>query len=259
MNTSRGDMSPPPGATISQFQNRSSGNTEITVKSGSESTLVGLVAVRITWITATAVCVVSILIGLLAGTDGGGSSPGFPGFGFSDGGDSSQQSPELALFEPAAAIFGAETQQKAQGTKTAAAQEDRSGRTKSQEAIKKCKKKFPKGPKRKKCIKRAKNRSGRTKKGASREGHSRSGVPPRSGSHPEGADGREPVGTPSSKHPQAPSLSPPKLPQAPSVNPPNLPKAASEIPVPSPPPVSLKVSAPVQTPITVPKISVGLP
>jgi hypothetical protein len=273
------------------------------VKSGSESTLVGLVAVRITWITATAVCVVSILIGLLAGTDGGGSSPAFPGFGFSDGGDSSQQSPELALFEPAAAIFGAETQQKAQGTKTAAAQEDRSGRTKSQEAIKKCKKKFPKGPKRKKCIKRAKNRSGRTKKGASREGHSRSGVPPRSGSHPEGADGREPVGTPSSKHPQAPSLTPPKLPkapsvsppklpkapsvsppklpkppsvsppklpqapsvnppklpQAPSVNPPNLPKAASEIPVPSPPPVSLKVSAPVQTPITVPKISVGLP
>jgi hypothetical protein len=225
-----------PGATISQFQNSVSGN-EVTVKSGSESTLVGLVAVRITWITATAVCVVSILIGLLSGTDGGDSSPQFPGFAFSDGGDSSLQSPEFALFEPAAAMFGAETQQKAQRTKTAAAQEDRSGRT---------------------------------KKGAPGEGHSRSGVPPRSRSHREGADGREPVVTPSPKpsrstsvtpprHPQAPSVKPPKLPQAPSVNPPKLPPAPSEITAPSPPPVSLKVSAPVQTPVTVPEISVGLP
>jgi hypothetical protein len=233
-----------------------SGNTEVTVKSGSEVTLAGLVAVRITWITATVVCVVSILIGLLSGSDGGDSQQ-FPGFAFSDGGDSSQQ-PEFALFEPAAAMFSAETQQKAQRTKTAAAQEDRSGRT---------------------------------KEGALGDGHSKSGVPPRSGSHPEGANGRAPVVRPSEKPPratsltqpkppkapsvsppklpapsvkppklpQAPSVSPPKLPQAPSVNPPKLPKAQSEIPVPSPPPVSLKVSPPAQTPVTVPKISVGLP
>jgi hypothetical protein len=218
--------------------------------------LVGLVAVRITWITATVVCVVSILIGLLAGTDGGGSSPGFPGFGFSDGGDSSQQPPEFASFEPAAAIFGAENQQNAQRTKIGAAQE---------------------------------NRSVRTNEGAPGEGHFRSGVPRGSGSHPEGADRRKPVVTSSPKPPQAPSakppqapsvkppklppapsvkppklppapsVKPPKLPPAPSVTPPELPKAASEIPVPSPPPVSLKVSAPVQTPVTVPKISVGLP
>jgi hypothetical protein len=132
------------------------------VKSGSELTLAGLAAVRITWITAFVVCVVSILTGLLSGTDDGGdSSQQFPGFAFDDGGDSSQQLPEFALVEPAAAIFGAEAPQKAQRTKPAAAQEDRSGRT---------------------------------KEGALGEGHSRSGVPPRSGSHPEGADGREPVG-----------------------------------------------------------------
>ena len=203
------------------------------MKNGSEVTLAGLVAVRITWITATVVCVVSILIGLLSGTNGGDSSEQFPGFAFSDGGDSSQQLPEFALFEPAAALFAAEAQQKAPRTKTAAAQEDRSGRT---------------------------------KEGALGEGHYRSGVPPRSGSHPQGADGRKPVVTSSPKParapsltppklPQAPSVSPPKLPQAPSVSPPKLPQAPSEIPAPSPPPVSLKVSAPV----TVPKVSVGLP
>jgi hypothetical protein len=203
------------------------------VKNGSEVTLAGLVAVRITWITATVVCVVSILIGLLSGTNGGDSSEQFPGFAFSDGGDPSQQLPEFALFEPAAAIFGAEAQQKAQATKTVAAQEDRSGRTKGV---------------------------------ALGKGHYRSGVPPRSGSHPQGADGRKPVVTSSPKPPrapslnppklpQAPSVSPPKLPQAPSLNPPKLPQGASEIPAPSPPPVSLKVSAPV----TVPKVSVGLP
>jgi hypothetical protein len=247
------------------------------MKNGSEVTLAGLVAVRITWITATVVCVVSILIGLLSGTNGGDSSEQFPGFAFSDGGDSSQQLPEFALFEPAAALFAAEAQQKAPRTKTAAAREDRSGRT---------------------------------KEGAFGEGHYRSGVPPRSGSHPQGADGRKPVVTSSPKParapspnpprlpqapsvnppkvpqapsvdppklpqapslsppklpqapslsppklPQAPSLSPPKLPQAPSLSPPKLPQAPSEIPAPSPPPVSLKVSAPV----TVPKVSVGLP
>jgi hypothetical protein len=185
------------------------------VKNGSEVTLAGLVAVRITWITATVVCVVSILIGLLSGTNGGDSSEQFPGFAFSDGGDPSQQLPEFALFEPAAAIFGAEAQQKAQATKTVAAQEDRSGRTKGV---------------------------------ALGKGHYRSGVPPRSGSHPQGADGRKPVVTSSPKPPRAPSLNPPKLPQG-----------ASEIPAPSPPPVSLKVSAPVQAPVTIPKISVGPP
>jgi hypothetical protein len=71
--------------------------------------------VRIAWITAILVCAVAILIGLFSGTDGGDSSQQLPGFAFSEAGDSSQQSSESALPDPAAAGVGA------------AAQEDRSG------------------------------------------------------------------------------------------------------------------------------------
>jgi hypothetical protein len=98
------------------------------VKSTSDLRLAGLVAVRIAWITAFVVCALAILIGLFSGTDGGDSSLQLPGFGSTDGGDSSQLLPEFALFDPAAAMVGAEAQKKAQKTKTAAATEDAGGR-----------------------------------------------------------------------------------------------------------------------------------
>jgi hypothetical protein len=44
------------------------------VKGTSEAILVGLVAVRIAWITAIVVCVLVVLIDLLSGTDGGDPS-----------------------------------------------------------------------------------------------------------------------------------------------------------------------------------------
>ncbi len=79
----------------------------IIVKGTSEVRLAGLVAVRISWITAIVVCALAILIGLISGTDRGDSSQQLPGFAFSEGGDFSPQLPESALFDPAAAMVGA--------------------------------------------------------------------------------------------------------------------------------------------------------
>jgi hypothetical protein len=230
------------GARIPQPQNSVSRNTAVILKSASEVRLAGLLIVRTTWITAILVCVLAILSGFLSGTDGRDSSQRLPGFAFTDGGDSSWRLPEFALFEPAAPVVGGGM------TKTAAPQDDRAQRAKEQ---------------------------------APGDSYSNSGVPHRSGSQPKDAGGRVPVVTPRPKPPQAPSetnpeplqtlsVTRPKPPQAPSVtlpNPPqapsvtlpNPPQAPSVTPVPSQPPVSVTVSAPVQTPVTVANNSVGLP
>ena len=91
------------------------------MKGTSQARVTGLVAVRIAWIMALAVCGLAILIGLLTGTGSGDPSQRLPGFAFSAGPDSSQQSPQSPGFtslDPAAAMSGA------------AAQKDRSRRAK---------------------------------------------------------------------------------------------------------------------------------
>jgi cytoskeletal protein RodZ len=180
--------------------------------------LAGLAVVRVTWITAILVSVLAILSGLLSGTDGR---------------DSSRQLPEFAMFDPAAPVV--------RGVETASAvpQEDLSQRA---------------------------NRSQRAKQRAPgdshSDSHSSSGVPHLSGSQPEDAGGRSPVVRSQPNRPQAPSESQPKppqgpsetqpnRPQAPAVTQPDPPQAPSEPSVPSQPPVSVTVSAPVKTSVTV--------
>jgi hypothetical protein len=100
------------------------------------------------------------------------------------------------------------------------------------------------------------DRSGRAKEGASGGSHSRSGLPPGSGSRPEDTGGRTPAVTPRPKPPQAsegdpapvippkppnePSVAPPKPPKEPSLAPPKPPKA----PKPPKPPKKPSVDPP---------------
>jgi hypothetical protein len=105
-----GQASAPPWGTNPPASKFDIATTLVIVKGTSEARLAGLVAVRIAWITAILVCAVAILIGLVSGTSSGGSSQLLPGFAFSAGPDSSQQSSEAALPEPAAATVGAEPQ-----------------------------------------------------------------------------------------------------------------------------------------------------
>jgi hypothetical protein len=214
------------------------------VKSSPDIRLAGLAAVRITWILAIAISVLAILSGLLFGTDSRDSSQQVPGSEFADGGDTSQQLPEFALFDPAAPLLSAGK------TKTAAPHDDRSQRAKEE---------------------------------ASGDGHPNFGVPDRSGSksQPNDPRGSGPVVTPRSDPPQAasvtrptssqtpsvsqvglpqtPSVSQPDLPQAPSVSQPDLPQAPSVTAVASQAPVSVSVSTAVETQVTVADNSVGLP
>jgi hypothetical protein len=213
------------------------------VNSTPDIRLAGLVAVRITWITAIGVSVLAILSGLLAGTDGRDSSLQLPGPPFADGGDTSQQLPEFALFDPAAPLVGAVK------TKTAAPRDDRSQRAREQ---------------------------------APSDRHSDSGIPDRSGSQPQPKDpgGSGPAVTPRSNPeaasvtrptssqtpsvsrpdtPQTPSVSQPDTPQTPSVTLPDPPQSPSVTVVASQPSVSVNVSAPVETQATVAGNSVGLP
>jgi hypothetical protein len=195
----------------------------------------GLAAVRITWITALAVCVLAILSGLHSATDGGNSSRLLPGFDFAEGGDAGQLLPDLPLPDPASAVGGAETQSKAQKAKTAAPQGDASQRAVGQ---------------------------------APGESHSKAHQPNRSGGHPNGtagqpenAAGRGPAGTSRPNAPQAPSVTQPDLPQLPRVTLPNPPQVLSnpQSPPQSPPqepsgnpgpqpPADVSVSAQVPTP-----------
>jgi hypothetical protein len=229
----------------------------------SEVRVAGLAAVRITWITAIVVCALAILSGLLAGSDGRNFSQGFPGFGFTGGGDSSPLFPEFASFDPAAALVGEGAERnvpKTQGTETAGPQGDRGQRIDEQ---------------------------------ASGPGHSRTGVP-HPGSRPDGVGGGAPSSAPRPNRPQAPTVSLPKPPQLPTVSLPkppqpptvSLPKPSqpptASPPKPSPPPtvsvpeppqlptvslpkpaqpsVSVNLSSPVQTPaVKVPDVSVQLP
>jgi hypothetical protein len=215
--------------------------------------MAGLAATRLVWITAIVVCAVAILSGLLSGTDGGNSSPQFPGFAFTDGGNSAPQVPDFASLDPVAALVGRDTQGTAprtQKTEPAPAQADR-GRPISEQAP--------------------------------GDSHSRIG-----GRHPESqqeaAGGRPPASTPGHDRPQAPTVGlpkPPKPSQAPTVTvnvpkPPQAPTVTVNVPKPPPPSeppsgpsapsppqlpqVSVNVSAPVQTPIVkIPDVSVQLP
>jgi hypothetical protein len=167
-------------------------DTAVIVNGASPVSFAGLTAVRITWITAIAVCVLAILSGLRSGADGGGSSLQFPGFAFADSGDDPQLLPELPLPHPVATVGG--EAQKTKGKRKAAAPEG-DGRQWAREQT-------------------------------PGESQSRAHVPNRSGSRPDNAGGRGPAGTggPSS---QAPSLKPPKLPKEPALELPKAPKEPS--------------------------------
>ena len=157
---------------IPPFENSVRGTVLVTVNGGPEIRFAGLAAVRITWITAIAVCGFAIVTGLVSGTDSHNSAGKLPGFAFSDGGDPSQQLPESASFDPVAAPVGV-VDGKAQRTLTAASQGDRSQRA-----------------------------HGRAP-GA--ETPSRARVPKGSGSQPENEGGRGTTSAPGPKAPEPPS------------------------------------------------------
>jgi hypothetical protein len=108
----------------------------------------GLLIFRTAWVAAILVSVLVFLAGLFSG---------------SDGGDSSQQTPEVAFAPPPAPVVGGEAQKKAQKTRNAGPQDDRSQRAKEQ---------------------------------APGDGHSSSGVPRGSAAQPGDAGGGTPVVTP---------------------------------------------------------------
>ena len=105
----------------------------------------GFLIFRIAWVTAILVSALVFLVGLFSGSD------------------SSQQTAEVALAPPAAPVVGGEGQKKAQKTKTAGPQDDRSQRAKEQ---------------------------------APGDSHSSSGVPRGSAAQPGDAGGGAPVVTP---------------------------------------------------------------
>jgi hypothetical protein len=204
-------------------------------KNTSGVTLAGLAAVRIGWITALGGCMLVIVTGLLAGSGGGGSSQQFTGFGFADG-DATQLLPEFGLLE-SAAVVGGETQLRAQPMRTAVLQEHGSQRTKEQ---------------------------------APGESQSRDHSQDGSGRQRDDAGGSAPVDTPQSNSrvdkpesnsPQSPSVSQPNIPQAPSapsvtLETPSQPPSGSGDPAPSQLRVDVSVSAGVETPVSVPDVSV---
>jgi hypothetical protein len=108
----------------------------------------GVLIFRTAWVAAILVSVLVFLAGLFSG---------------SDGGDSSQQTPEVAFAPPPAPVVGGEAQKKAQKTRNAGPQDDRSQRAKEQ---------------------------------APGDGHSSSGVPRGSAAQPGDAGGGTPVVTP---------------------------------------------------------------
>jgi hypothetical protein len=234
------------------------GTVFVTMKSTSEVRLAGLAAVRITWITAIALCVLATLSGLLSGSDGGNSSPQFPGFAFTDDGDSSQLFPDFASLDPAAGLIGGDAQRNAQKNDAPTNAPETQGTETA----------GPQG-----------NRGHRVDEQAPGDNHSRTGVP-QPGAQPEDTGGGPPSSAPAPNRPQAPAVSPPKTPQAPTVNvnvpkPPQAPSVSVNVPnappepsgpsapspsLPSLPQVSVHVSAPVETPLVkVPDVNVQLP
>jgi hypothetical protein len=237
---------------IPPLENPVGGKVLVIVKSGSEIRSAGLAAVRITWITAIAVCGFAIVTGLISGTDSHNSAGKLPGFAFSDGGDPLQQIRESASLDPAAAP-AVVVDGKAQRTVTAARQGAGSQRP--------------------------------GERAPGQDTPSRARLPRGSGSQPENESGRGPSSTSGPKPAQSPSpskptpapqVSPPKLPQVsppklPQVSPtkPSAPSSPTSSPSPPPPPVSVStnppsvsvnVPAPVKVPgVKVPNVSVGLP
>jgi hypothetical protein len=232
---------------IPQPRKFGNGDTGVSVRSPSEINLAGLAATRIVWITAIGVCALSILSGLLSGTDGRNFSQQLPGFAFTDGGNSSQPFPDFADFaslDLGAAPVSGDAHGKAPNTEATGAagpQADRGQRVSEQ---------------------------------VTGDSHSRAGAP-----QPQGPGGKNPSSTSGPNRPQAPPVSSPKPPQAPTVTvnvpkPPQAPSVGVSVPEqpqapsgtsdPSPtqvlPQVSVNVSSPVQTPIVnVPDVSVQLP
>jgi hypothetical protein len=168
----------------------------------------GLAAVRITWIIAIVVCVLATTGGLLFGGSGRDSSRQFPGFAFTDGADPPQPLPELASFDPTAAlpVGDGKVQQHRKGAARTVRGED----------------------------------SGPVDRPADADTHSRAHAPGRSVGEQPGLSERGPAGAeapPSSsgpKLPEGPSVSPPKLPEAPSASPPSLPKPTAPMSVAAP-------------------------
>jgi hypothetical protein len=195
----------------------------------------GLAAVRITWITAFVICVLSILSGLLSGTDGGGSSQQLPGLPFVDGGDAPQLLPEFLTLTPAQAV--------ATNTRTAASRDDPSRRIKEQ------------APRGSDYGTRAPNRTG------SQPEDSGGGTPP-------GTSRPNPPHAPTDAQqdpPRSPSVTSPSRPQEPSGNPtPSQPTvqptvemsvAESEVSVSA---SQESVSAQVKTPVVSTDVTIGL-
>ena len=121
----------------------------------------GLLIFRIAWVTAILVSALVFLVGLFSGSD------------------SSRQTAEVALAPPAAPVVGGEAQKKAQKTKTAGPQDDRSQRAKEQ---------------------------------APGDSHSSSGVPRGSAAQPGDAGGVAPVVTPQPAPRPKPRPPPPQVP-----------------------------------------------
>jgi hypothetical protein len=194
-----------------------------------------LAAVRVTWMIAIVVCVLATAGGLLFGGSGRDSSPQFPGFAFSDGADPSQHLPELASFDPTAALVvgGRKAREKHRGRE--------SGRV-WEEGTRLADRRIPGEP----------NRS------VSDRQESGGGRAPSAGSAPSSSSRPSPTRAPTVRPPtlpDAPTVSPPKVPDAPPASPPELPDPASVSPqasVSAPdlpkPAVSVNVSAPVKTP-----------
>jgi hypothetical protein len=168
----------------------------------------GLAAVRMTWIIAIAGCLLATAGGLLFGGSGRDSVRQFPGFAFTGGSDPSQQLPELASFDPRAALAvgGGKVQQHRRAAAPAARAEE----------------------------------TGPVDRPADADTHSRAHAPGRTVGEQPGLSERGPAGAeapPSSsgpKLPEGPSVSPPKLPEAPSASPPSLPKPTAPMSVAAP-------------------------
>src|SRR3954451_16150714 len=167
----------------------------------------GLAAVRITWIIAIVVCVLATAGGLLFGGSGRDSSRQFPGFAFTDGADPLQSLPDLASFDPTAALVvgGRKAREKHRATK--------SGRL-WEEGTRLADRRIPRAP----------NRSVSDRREAGGGRAPSGGSPPSSSSRPSPT--HAPTVSPP-KLPDAPTVSPPKVPDAPPVSPPKLPDAPS--------------------------------
>jgi hypothetical protein len=227
-----------------RFENLVEGTLSPRVKTPSNvSLVVGLGAVRITWIAAIVVCALAIITALVSGTNGRSHSPAFPGFAFSGGADQADAEtfPELGSFRQAASHTAAR------------------GREAAKTAAKGNSPAFRKG----RGLPTDKQASDKSRSGV-RAPRVPSSQPDRTGERDPSTGGRNPSTPKAPSAPQAPSLPKPAAPQLPSANVPSPSLPQTESPSQTPqvsPKLTASVSTPaVQTPVAnVPSVTVALP